>query len=131
MGPRSQTNNIYQSWPVPSSCKQECTEKVTDEMVQANFDKYYSFVSEDLKRSFLDKLMRPVAARRPRKPTVNPQGRTNYKYLIFNRQEEVKVCRVAWHHIFAITRHTSSHIVKTRKETAAGTPKTDARGRGK
>ena len=75
--------------------------------------------------------MRPVSARRPRNKLVNPQGRTNYKYLIFNHQEEVEVCRVAWHHIFAITRHTSSHIVKTRKETAAGTPKTDARGRGK
>ena len=75
--------------------------------------------------------MRPVSAIRPRKPLVNPQGRTNYKYIIFNHQEEVEVCRVAWHHIFAITRHVSSHIVKTRKETAAGTPKTDARGRGK
>ena len=75
--------------------------------------------------------MRPVQCRRPRNRQKNPQGRTNYQYIIFNHQEEVEVCRKAWHHIFAITRHVSSHIVKTRKETAAGTPKTDARGRGK
>ena len=74
--------------------------------------------------------MRPVQAKRAR-TAANQQGRTNYQYLIFNRQEEVEVCRNAWHAIFDITQHVSSHIVKTRKETAAGTPKTDARGRGK
>ena len=66
----------------PSSCKLKCSENVTDEMVQANFDKYYSFVSEDLKRSFLDKLMRPRKAKRAR-TAANPDGRTNYQYLIF------------------------------------------------
>ena len=74
--------------------------------------------------------MRPIKARRAR-TAANPEGRTNYKYLIFNRQEEVEVCHTAWHAIFAITRHISSHIVATRKETATGTPRMDRRGRGK
>ena len=75
--------------------------------------------------------MRPVEAKRPRNPAKNPKGRTNYLYLIFNGQEEVKVCRKAWHKVFRITRSISSHIVKKRKENPAGTPKPDARGRGK
>ena len=54
-----------------------------------------------------------------------------YEYVIYNGQEEVKVCRTAWHKVFRITRSISSHIVKTRKENPAGTPKPDARGRGK
>ena len=83
-----------------------------------------------MKRSFLDKLMRPVQAKRAR-TAENPEGRINYMYLIFNRQEEVEVCHKAWHAIFDITRHVSSHIVKTRKQTATGTPRMDRRGRGK
>ena len=75
--------------------------------------------------------MRPVAARRPRRKDIKPEGRTNYMYLIYNHQEEVEVCHKAWHAIFDITRHVSSHIVKTRKQNPAGTPKPDARGRGK
>ena len=74
--------------------------------------------------------MRPIKARRAR-TAANPAGRTNYIYLIFNRQEEVEVCHKAWHAIFDITRHVSSHIVKTRKQTATGTPRMDRRGRGK
>ena len=74
--------------------------------------------------------MRPVPAKRAR-TQENPEGRTNYKYLIYNRQEEVEVCHTAWHAIFAITRHISSHIVATRKQTATGTPRMDRRGRGK
>ena len=75
--------------------------------------------------------MRPVEAKRPRNPAKNPKGRTNYLYLIFNGQEEVKVCRKAWHNVYGITRAQSSHIIKTRKQNPAGTPKPDARGRGK
>ena len=75
--------------------------------------------------------MRPVEAKRPRNPAKNPKGRTNYQYLIFNGQEEVKVCRKAWHNVYCITRAQSSHIIKTRKQNPAGTPKPDARGRGK
>ena len=74
--------------------------------------------------------MRPRKAKRAR-TAANPEGRTNYQYLIFNRQEEVEVCHKAWHAIFDITRHVSSHIVKTRKQTATGTPRMDRRGRGK
>ena len=74
--------------------------------------------------------MRPRKAKRAR-TAANPEGRTNYQYLIFNRQEEVEVCTKAWHAIFDITRHVSSHIVKTRKQTATGTPRLDRRGRGK
>ena len=66
-----------------------------------------------------------------KKPKKNPKGRTNYLYLIFNGQEEVKVCRKAWHKVYCITRAQSSHIIKTRKQNPAGTPKPDARGRGK
>ena len=84
-----------------------------------------------MQRQFLDKLMRPVAARRPRRKDIKPEGRTNYMYLIYNHQEEVEVCHAAWHAIFSITRHISSHIVKTRKQTATGTPRLDRRGRGK
>ena len=75
--------------------------------------------------------MRPEQAIRPRNPAKNPKGRTNYQYLIFNGQEEVKVCRKVWHNVFCITRSKSSHIVKTRKQTATGTPRMDRRGRGK
>ena len=74
--------------------------------------------------------MRPRKAKRAR-TAANPDGRTNYQYLIFNCQEEVEVCTKAWHAIFDITRHVSSHIVKTRKQTATGTPRMDRRGRGK
>ena len=74
--------------------------------------------------------MRPRKARRAR-TAANPEGRTNYQYLIFNRQEEVEVCTKAWHGVFDSTRHVSSHIVKTRKQTATGTPRMDRRGRGK
>ena len=75
--------------------------------------------------------MRAVQCKRPRNRQKNPEGRTNYEYIIYNGQEEVKVCRKAWHNVYGITRHQSSHIVKTRKQNPAGTPKPDARGRGK
>ena len=69
--------------------------------------------------------MRAVQCKRPRNPLKIPEGRTNYQYIIYNGQEEVKVCRKAWHKVFRITRSI------TRKENPAGTPKPDARGRGK
>ena len=100
-------------------------------MVQVNFDKYYSFKDDDSKRLFLDKRMRARHCKRPRNKEKNPEGRTNYEYVICNGQEEVIICRTAWHSVFRITRQISGHIVKTRKENPAGTPKPDARGRGK
>ena len=84
-----------------------------------------------MQRQFLDKLMRPVAAIRPRRKDINPEGRINYEYVICKGQEEIIVCRTAFHNVFCITRQITSHIIKTRKENPAGTPKPDARGRGK
>ena len=75
--------------------------------------------------------MRAVHCKRPRNKEKNPEGRTNYEYVIYNGQEEVIICRTAWHKVFRITRQISTHIIKTRKENPAGTPKPDARGRGK
>ena len=100
-------------------------------MVQVNFDKYYSFKDDDTKRLFLAGRMRPVAAKRPRNKEKNPEGRTNYEYLIYNGQEEHIVCRTAFHRVFVITRQITDHIKQTRKVNPAGTPKPDARGRGK
>ena len=48
------------------TCGLKCTERITDEMVQVNFDKYYSFKDIDSKRLFLDKRMRARSCKRPR-----------------------------------------------------------------
>ena len=114
------------------TCQLKCTERITQEMVQANFDKYYAYKDADSKRAFLDKRMRPVQAKRARNKAKNPLGRTNYEYILWTRnQTEFIVCRTAFHNVFCISQQVSLHIIKTRKENPAGTPKPDARGRGK
>ena len=100
-------------------------------MVQANFDKYYSFKDNDSKRLFLDKQMKSRSAKRPRRKDINPEGRINYEYVICKGQEEITVCRTAFLNVFCITQQITSHIIKTRKENPASTPKPDARGWGK
>ena len=108
----------------------KCTQRITDGMVKANFDQYYAFLDPDAKRLFLDKRIRPRSAKRPR-TKENPKGRINYEYIIYDGQEEHIVCRTAFNRIFGVSRAVCSHIIGTRKDNPAGTPKPDARGRGK
>ena len=100
-------------------------------MVQVNFDQYYSYKDTDSKNLFLSGRIRPVPAKRPRNKETNPEGRINYDYIINYGQEEHNVCKTAFLSIFVITKSTTDHIIKTRKAIPAGTPKPDARGRGK